>query len=96
MLGEFEAGTVIGFFIISNGWKGKITDGLYTQYSDIAFNTSDFQQSLIFHDQTCNATIICFEDISIPNGDKDYNDAIFQIKAEPETAIDTSDYIIIN
>ena len=93
LLGTFEAGTSIGFFLISNGWKGKITDGLYTQYTDIPFNQSGRQQSLIFHETSCDAVVIAFEDITVPNGDNDFNDAIFQINAEPASAIDASAYI---
>ncbi|MEM7296916.1 MAG: DUF4114 domain-containing protein [Bacteroidota bacterium] len=93
LLGTFEAGTSIGFFLISNGWKGKITDGLYTQYTDIPFNQSGRQQSLIFHETSCNAVVIAFEDIIVPNGDNDFNDAIFQIRADPPSAIDVSSYI---
>lgn len=93
LLGSFEAGTSIGFFLISNGWKGKITDGLYTQYTDIPFNVSGRQQSLIFHERSCDAIVIAFEDITVPNGDNDFNDAIFQIHSDPPTAIDASAYI---
>ncbi|APD07885.1 hypothetical protein UJ101_02385 [Flavobacteriaceae bacterium UJ101] len=93
LLGEFEAGTVIGFFLISNGWKGKITDGKYTQYTHIPFNPSQKQQSIIFHESECNATVIAFEDIKVPDGDNDFNDAIFQISTSNPNAIDTSEYI---
>lgn len=93
LLGTFEAGTSIGFFLIANGWKGKITDGYYTQYTDIPFNQSGRQQSLIFHEQSCDAIVIAFEDITVPNGDNDFNDAIFQIHANPSTALDASSYI---
>ena len=97
LLGTFEADTMIGFFVISDGWRNnEITEGIYTQHTDANLNGNNFQQSLIFHDTQCNSTIICFEDISVPQGDKDYNDAIFQIKATPETAIDPSDYIQVN
>lgn len=96
LLGEFEAGTELGFFVISDGWRGgQLTDGFYTQHTDAFLNGNGAQQSLIFHDTTCNSTIICFEDISVPHGDKDYNDAIFQIKPEIPSAIDPTDYILI-
>jgi len=93
LLGTFEAGTSIGFFLISNGWKDKITDGLYTQYTDIPFNGSGRQQSLIFHETSCDAVVIAFEDITVPDGDNDFNDAIFQINATPSSAIDAFSYI---
>lgn len=96
LLGTFQPGTVIGFFVIANGWRnGKITDGYYTQHTDIPFNLSGRQQSLIFHDGTCNSTVIAFEDITVPNGDNDFNDAIFQITTSNPNAIDTSTFIQI-
>jgi hypothetical protein len=96
LLGTFPAGTEIGFFVIADGWRNqKITEGFYSQHTDIAFNGSGHQQSLIFHDPACQATIICFEDISIPQGDKDFNDAIFQVNTLPASALATQDYIQI-
>ncbi|MGQ3679471.1 DUF4114 domain-containing protein [Tenacibaculum discolor] len=93
LLGTFEPGTVVGFFLIANGWRnGSITDGYYSQYTDIDFNLSGRQQSIIFYDKTCNSTVIAFEDISVPNGDNDFNDAIFEISASNPSAIDTSEF----
>lgn len=97
LLGTFPADTMIGFFVIADGWRNQeITEGFYTQHTDAFLNNNNQQQTLIFHDATCDSTIICFEDISVPNGDKDYNDAIFQIQANPASAIDTSEYFQIN
>jgi len=96
LLGTFEPGTVIGFFVIANGWRnGQITDGLYSQHTDIDYNLSQRQQSLIFFDATCNTTVIAFEDITVPNGDNDFNDAIFEISASNPNALDTSSFIQI-
>ena len=96
LLGTFEPGTVIGFFVIANGWRnGQITDGLYSQHTDIDYNMSGRQQSLIFFDATCNTTVIAFEDITVPNGDNDFNDAIFEISASNPNALDTSSFIQI-
>lgn len=96
LLGTFEPGTVIGFFVIANGWRnGQITDGLYSQHTDIPFNMSGRQQSLIFYDATCNSTVIAFEDITVPNGDNDFNDAIFEISASNPDALNTSSFIQI-
>ncbi len=97
LLGTFEPGTVVGFFVIANGWRnGSITDGYYTQHTDIDFNLSGRQQSIIFYDQTCNSTVIAFEDITVPNGDNDFNDAIFEIRASNPSALDTSSFVQIN
>jgi len=97
LLGTFEPGTVIGFFVIANGWRnGSITDGYYTQHTDIGFNLSGRQQSIIFYDQTCNSTVIAFEDITVPNGDNDFNDAIFEISASNPSALATDTFVQIN
>lgn len=97
LLGTFEPGTVVGFFVIANGWRnGSITDGYYSQHTDINFNLSGRQQSIIFFDQTCNSTVIAFEDITVPNGDNDFNDAIFEIRASNPAALDTSSFVQIN
>ncbi len=96
LLGTFEPGTVIGFFVIANGWRnGKITDGLYSQHTDILYNMSGRQQSLIFYDATCGSTVIAFEDITVPNGDNDFNDAIFEISSSNPNALNTSEFIQI-
>jgi hypothetical protein len=96
LLGTFEPGTIISFFVIANGWRnGKITDGYYTQHTDIDYNLSGRQQSIIFYDATCNSTVIAFEDITVPNGDNDFNDAIFEISASNPNALDTSNFIQI-
>lgn len=93
LLGTFESGTVVSFFLIANGWRnGKITDGYYSQHTDIDYNLSGRQQSIIFHDATCNSVVIAFEDISVPNGDNDFNDAIFEITASNPAALEVNTF----
>ncbi|WP_299551222.1 DUF4114 domain-containing protein [Seonamhaeicola sp.] len=93
LLGSFEPGTVVSFFLIANGWRnGRITDGYYSQHTDIDYNLSGRQQSIIFFDATCNSTVIAFEDISVPNGDNDFNDAIFEITASNPDALETATF----
>ncbi|MEO1022947.1 MAG: DUF4114 domain-containing protein [Bacteroidota bacterium] len=94
LLGEFEAGTVIGFYVISNGWNGKkITNGIYSQYTIPEFNVSARQQSILFYDQGCSSIVMAFEDIALPQGDKDFNDVIFLISTEDPASIDTTQFI---
>ncbi|MEN0003872.1 MAG: DUF4114 domain-containing protein [Bacteroidota bacterium] len=95
LLGSFDANTVIGFFLIANGWQGgSITNGNDIQYTIPTFNQHEDTQTIIFHDATCNATVVCFEDINVTNGgDRDYNDAIFQIRTEPSSALVVGDYL---
>jgi hypothetical protein len=89
----FPANTVIGFFLVSNGWSnGQVTTGYYTQYSNPEFNENQsqfFQQNVIFHDSdNLNMNVLVFEDIRLPGGDKDFNDAVFGIQTTPENAVD--------
>jgi hypothetical protein len=95
LLGTFNKNTVIGFFLISDGWKnGQLTNGNYTLYSDPSLNQGKKTQSLIFHDQTCNSTVISFEDIRVNGGgDKDFNDVIFQITTTPASALNPAQYL---
>ncbi|MFK7807011.1 MAG: DUF4114 domain-containing protein [Saprospiraceae bacterium] len=94
LLGSFKANTVVGFFLNANGWSnGNITVGNAAHYTDYEFNEDGKRQSVLMYDNTCGATVIGFEDILIPGGDKDYNDAIFQIRSYPETAIDHTTFI---
>ena len=95
VLGTFPKGTVFGFYLVSYGWRHELTEGFYTQYSDKQFNQNDLQQNLIFYDQQCDAFVVCFEDILIPGGDKDFNDAIFQVTSSPSDAFRKSSYLQI-
>lgn len=96
ILGNFPAGTVFSFFIISNGWKNELTDGLYTQYSDWQFNENELQQNLIFYDTECDAFVLCFEDLLRPGGDQDFNDVIFQVTSTPKEAFSKTAYLTID
>ena len=97
ILGTFPKGTVFGFFLVSNGWswKKEMTEGYYTQYSDWQFNENGKQQNLIFYDQDCDAFVLCFEDILLPGGDKDFNDVIFQVTSTPDNAFRKTAYLQI-
>ncbi|NOU60565.1 DUF4114 domain-containing protein [Marinifilum caeruleilacunae] len=95
----FPENTVIGFCLIAKGWKnGATTDGIYRHYTNVEFNEDDNQQHVLFIEQNCKDIVLCFEDIQLPNGDKDYNDIIFAITDNEEdnlvaTAFDTENII---
>lgn len=93
VLGTFPVGTVFGFYLVSYGWRNELTDGFYTQYSDWEFNENGLQQNLIFYDADCDAFVLCFEDILIPGGDKDFNDVIFQVTSTPNDAFRKTAYL---
>jgi hypothetical protein len=96
--GSFPAGTVIGFYIVAQGWKNGLTvDGLYTHYTDRQFNIDQAQQSTLFVSSDCDDIVLTFEDIKVNNSscDHDFNDIILTIKDSkdmgmPNTKLDVS------
>ena len=97
-IGRFEAGTVIGWFMISNGYRdGKITGGQYRLFSNPNLNPEadeDLQKhNVLLRDEGTGRVVMGFEDIrrDYDNCDQDFNDALFFITANPVTAIDFGD-----
>jgi hypothetical protein len=96
--GSFPAGTVIGFYIVAQGWKnGLTTEGVYTQYTDRMFNGDQAQQSTLFVSSGCDDIVLTFEDIKVKESscDHDFNDIILTIKDSkdmgvPNTKLDVS------
>ena len=83
--GTFPPNTVIGFYLVSQGWaNGQTTDGIYTNFSDNFLNPNENRQSVTFIGTVCDELIVAFEDIRLPGGDKDYNDVIFFVKDNPD------------
>ncbi len=92
-LGKFPAGTAVGFFLVSKGWHyGTMTDGIYTHYSNYAFNTDAdpqlLQHNVLLNDSTRTQLILAFEDTDRESSscDEDFNDAVFTVKSIPENA----------
>jgi hypothetical protein len=95
LLGEFPAGTGIGYFLIADGWTGDtICLKSHIVFSDPDLNTFTTeayqQQTILLNYVQQEQLLLCFEDIMRPGGDNDFNDAVFYITAEPG-AIDTTD-----
>ena len=91
LLGNFDAGTTVGFFLLQDGYLAsgnKLKDSPNTHYGIPSFNIAGAQQSVILHEQTCNSIIVAFEDKPVADSDEDFNDAIFQINASDPSAID--------
>jgi len=92
---EFPAGTVIGWFLVSNGWNGtNVGDGNYKYYSISEFNpesdASLKQHNVLLYDNQRNLVLIGFEDLNREQWcDNDFNDAVFYATATPSTAIVT-------
>jgi len=87
-----KAGEVIGFFIISDGWKGKITEGIRTSYSTQNLNVDLPEQyrqtSVLLSVEEKDALVLGFEDIKLPGGDKDFDDALFIIQTSVPGSFD--------
>jgi hypothetical protein len=93
--GKFKAGTVVGFYLISEGWNnGLITDGRYILYTDQNLNINGHQQHMLFKEKTCGDIVMTFEDIDqddhISFQDNDFNDIIFTISDNKEQKINTA------
>lgn len=94
----FPAGITIGWFLISKGYStSSLTSGnIGIQagspfYSLPGLNSDARQHNIIYFDQTSQTAVIGFEDLSMSSGsDKDFNDVVFAITANPITAINTS------
>lgn len=100
--GKFKAGTVVGFYLITDGWRyGRVTEGRYTSYTDMQFNINNHQQHTLFKEKNCGDLVMTFEDIDqddhLPYWDNDFNDIIFTISDNREqkiiTCIDMSNIV---
>lgn len=93
-IGRFDAGTGIGWFIVSNGWNGtSVGDGKNIFYSNPDFNPESDpslrQHNVLLKDDGRNLVLLGFEDLKRDvNSDEDFNDAIFYITASPYSAIE--------
>ncbi len=95
LLGEFPANISIGYFIIAQGWVGDTicipSHIVFTDRQLNTFTTKEYrQQTILLHYEQEDQFLLGFEDIMRPDGDNDFNDAVFYVTAEPG-AIDTTD-----
>lgn len=89
-LGEFEAGTVIGWVLMANGWfNGKANLVENSWFSDKNLNPNNNQQSIMAYDDEFEKLLFAFEDQVYNVGDDDFNDAVFYVTATPIENIDT-------
>lgn len=80
----FPKGTVIGFFLIVNGWNATDQSIRYsntTLYTDYGINEDKMQHSILFREKSNDDIILGFEDLPYGNKylDKDYNDILLKI-----------------
>ncbi len=88
-LGTFKAGTVIGLYLVAQGWDSdtkQIRAGLYTHYTDRIYNNYanetdsivKSQQSVLFVEKESGKLIVGFEDTAMQSGG-DYNDVVVSV-----------------
>lgn len=95
-LGKFEKGTSVGWFLVPDGWnenkrKVDVKEGIKFSDKDLNTFTDDkYRQHIaLLYDLSLQKLIIGMEDIDRPDGDNDFNDAVFYVSANPFKAIQT-------
>lgn len=97
-IGQFAAGTGIGWVLLANGWKGYVSPGNWQLYSNTDFNPEANEQlrhhNVLLSDPDNERIILGFEDIrrDYSSCDNDFNDALFYITANPFTSVKTTNY----
>ncbi len=100
-LGNFKAGTVIGWFLVANGWQnGKVTPGNYTLYSNPVFNPESDPASkkhvVLLNSPSKKQFVLGFEDTRRDQGsDHDFNDVLFYVTLSNTNAVDIKNIPVI-
>lgn len=97
LLGRFQPGTVVSWFLIPNGWNGSsvaIKNDLihFSQKELNRESNADLRQHMVLlHDVARDISILGFEDVprDWAGCDQDFNDAIFYASSNPVDAIST-------
>ncbi|MEI9917451.1 MAG: DUF4114 domain-containing protein [Bacteroidota bacterium] len=91
-IGNFPAGTVVGFFLIVDGWQNDHIDFARQKvYTDINLNPNGEQQHILFEEKTCGDIVLAFEDVSLDGtSDKDYNDILFTVSDNNSQKVNTA------
>ncbi len=99
-IGNFPAGTSIGFFIAANGFSATtgVKSSAVPYYYSLKHLNPESSESLRQHmaalyDPYVEEVILGFEDLPRTWGDNDFNDAVFSVKATPASALDTANLI---
>jgi hypothetical protein len=106
-LGNFPAGTVIGYGIAADGWWGSpygfngVTEGNWVLFGQKNLNPEDDnslrQHMVLLNDAQNDRFIMAFEDINREEGsDNDFNDVVFYTTSNPANAIDDNDVPPLN
>ena len=92
-LGQLDAGSELGFFMIAQGWNnGQITYGASQFLTNYQLTDSQFPNHLFLYDPIHHAIILTFEEMDrrLETCDHDFNDVVLSIEVHPESAINTT------
>jgi hypothetical protein len=93
---KFPKGTVIGFFLIINGWRdGFIDYKRETHYTDSYLNIGGAQQHILFLEKNGGKIVLGFEDMPYGSDDSDFNDIIFTI-SDNKDGLETINFNMTN
>ncbi|MGY6560265.1 MAG: LruC domain-containing protein [Nitritalea sp.] len=100
--GVFEAGTVIGWFLLADAWSANTNSlgtGRWTLYADRNLNTfipqASLREHMVFLYNNVNRTLLMgWEDIRRDNqgSDHDFNDVVFYASWNPITSVSPDNY----
>lgn len=95
-IGDFTAGTTIAWSLVADGYEnGNVGSGRNIFYSIDNLNIEDSPNNQhVVQIAFDNRVVISFEDLERPDGDNDFNDAIFSVTSNPITAIDTEGIVV--
>lgn len=96
-LGTFLGGTSIGWALVADGYSStsnSVGSGRNKFYSVDELNPEDseYNQHVVQVDFE-ERVVFAFEDLLRPDGDNDFNDALFSVSSNPITAIDRSNIV---
>ncbi|MFP4342055.1 MAG: DUF4114 domain-containing protein [Cyclobacteriaceae bacterium] len=99
-LRDLKKGTAVGFFLIARGWmNNKVTSGIHSNFTTQALNTdwpaNHRQPSVLLDANADNVIILSFEDVRLPGGDKDFDDAVFLLEPSNPASINYSQLVDI-
>ncbi len=99
-LGFFPSNTVIGWFLVRDGFKGKeVKDDKEIYFSNPEFNdgnqSSIPNHAVVLFDEVRKLALFGFEDLEKKNETNDYNDVVFYAKSSPESALNINNVTMV-
>ena len=102
-LGQFAAGTTLGWFLVADGWGGRyynVSTNAPVYYSlphlNPESNPAHKQHSVMVYDSEYERFMIGFEDLNRDSGsDDDFNDLVFFLTVNPIEAVDMTNVAAI-